>query len=135
MEHCNLSHSLTLEEVQKQFDAWRKTRAHRTPIPDQLWKAAVSLARSHSVSKVSKTLRVHYTELQKRVNPEVSVKTAPDPPAAPINFVEYPMPMDHKSECLVEMENHHGDKMRIFLSGERTLDLLSLGRSFWSRVP
>jgi hypothetical protein len=135
MEHCNLSHHPSLEEVQKQFDAWRQSRKHRTPIPKQLWKAAISLARHHSINTISRTLRLNHTELQKRVSLEAFANKAPDPPSPYINFVEYAMPLANKTECFVEMENHNGDKMRIFLSGERTLDLLSLGRSFWSRVP
>jgi len=49
-------------------------------------------------------------------------KTAPQP------FVEFPFPYTRESECLIDMENRHGDRMLIRLSGERTLDLLSLAR-------
>lgn len=127
----------TLEEVQRQFNSWRKNRKHRTPIPPRLWNAAVSLAGRYSTHKISITLRLNYTQLRKRISPAgPAEKTAASPPSIPFaNFVEYTVSTPHKPECLIEMENRHGDKMRIFVSVESSLDLLSLGTSFWSRKP
>jgi hypothetical protein len=122
----------TLEEVQRQFSSWRKTRKRRTRIPPRLWQAAVSLAGRYSMHKISTTLRVNYTQLRKQVSLAGTVPAAsPLPPL--VHFVEYAVPTPHRPECLIEMENRHGDKMRIFIGS--SLDLPGLSRSFWSRKP
>jgi hypothetical protein len=38
-------------------------------------------------------------------------------------------------ECIVEMEDDSGAKMKIHLRGRMDLDLYELGRSFWSTRP
>ena len=138
MEQHTPSPHLTLEEVQRQFNSWRKKRKHRTSIPPRLWNAAVSLAGRYSTHKISITLRLNHTQLRKRISlaGAAGKTTASAPPPIPFaNFVEYTVCPPHKPECLIEMENRHGDKMRIFVSVESSLDLLSLGKSFWSRKP
>lgn len=123
----------TMEEVQRQFDAWRETRKRRSPIPALLWEAAVGLAGQYSAHRIARTLRLNHTELRKRID---SVKTADNTVASSaVDFVECSIPMMGNSGCLIEMEGRHGDKMRIFLAGERAVDLVGLGRSFWSRDP
>jgi hypothetical protein len=123
----------TLEEVQRQFDAWRKARKRRTSIPALLWKAAVGLAGHYSTHRISKALRLNYAELQKRIDVARAADNAAGSPL--VDFVECSIPMTGGPGCLIEMEGRHGDKMRIFLAGQRALDLVSLGRSFWSREP
>jgi hypothetical protein len=123
----------TMEEVQRQFDAWRKTRKRRTSIPALLWEAAVGLAGRYSPHRISKTLRLNHTELRKRIDGARAADNAAASPA--VDFVEYSIPVMGNSGCLIEMEGRHGDKMRIFLAGERPVDLVGLGRSFWSRDP
>jgi len=127
----------TLEEVQRQFINWRKNRKHRTHIPPRLWNAAVSLAGRYSTHKISTTLHLNYTQLRERISlAGTAEKTAAaTPPMPSANFVEYSVCPPHQPECLIEMENRHGDKMRIFVSVESSLDLLNLGKSFWSRKP
>jgi len=55
-----------LAAVCKRFEQWRATRVGRSRIPASLWDLAVSLAKSHSVYRVSKTLRVSYHGLKRR---------------------------------------------------------------------
>lgn len=58
----------TLEEVSAQLEHWRQIkRNHREPIPKKLWQAAAELSRQHSISSVSKALRLSYTDLKKHV--------------------------------------------------------------------
>ena len=136
MEQHTPSTPPTLEEVQRQFINWRKNRKHRTLIPPRLWNAAISLAGRYSTHKISTTLRLNYTELRKRISlAGAAEKTAATPPMPSANFVEYSVCPPHQPECLIEMENRHGDKMRIFVCVESSLDLLSLGKSFWSHKP
>jgi uncharacterized protein YfaS (alpha-2-macroglobulin family) len=50
---------LTLEEVQLLFDQWRRERKRRTPIPQDLWNAAVSCAERYSLCTISSSLRLN----------------------------------------------------------------------------
>jgi len=44
---------MTLTDLKKEFTLWRKSRASRAvPIPEALWKKAVSLSTSHSNSQI-----------------------------------------------------------------------------------
>jgi hypothetical protein len=137
MEQYTPSPHPSLEEVQRQFDSWRKSGKHRTLIPPRVWNAAVSLAGRYSTHKISTTLRLNYTQLRKRISlAGAAEKTVASPPSMPFaDFVEYSVCPPHKPQCLIEMENRHGDKMRIFVSVESSPDLLRLGKSFWSRKP
>ena len=43
----------SIEEVERLFKAWRKTRKHFKPIPAELLEAAVSLSGKHSIHVIS----------------------------------------------------------------------------------
>ena len=123
---------LTLEQVCHQFEYWRQTRKKRCPIPEKLWQAAESLYPEHSLYNISKALRLNYTDLKKRFEH----RQTPFIPS-PINsaeFIELEInPAIHPPECLVEMEDTLGTKMRMHYKGSSGLDLLELGRIFLSR--
>jgi hypothetical protein len=36
------------------------------------------------------------------------------------------------SHCVIEMEKSNGAKLKMYFTGERSLDLLELGKTFWS---
>lgn len=122
-----------LEEVRGQFETWRATRKKRAPIPEPLWKAAVTLSRGHGVNKVAKALKLDYYALKKRVFPDsCTTKPAKDPRPT---FVELNLPNTAVStEWVVEMENLQGVKMKIHHKGQHGADLMaSLLREFWSQ--
>lgn len=132
MDQLEVSPCPTLEEVSRQLEVWRNANKPRSPIPSRLWDSAASLVTRHSVHEISRALRLNYAKLKNHIGTAAATpadKTALQP------FVELPFPYARESGCLVDMENRHGDRMRIRLSGERTLDLLSLGKAFWSREP
>ena len=47
--------------------AWRRTKAPRSRIPEVLWEMAVKLAAKHGVHRTSRTLKLDYYSLKKRV--------------------------------------------------------------------
>ncbi len=57
---CALAQRLTV---------WRATRQRGQRIPDELWKAAVDLARAHGLSPTSTALKLNYYDLQGRLDP------------------------------------------------------------------
>ncbi len=123
----------TLEEVRNQFETWRKSRQRRTPIPDLLWHAAVSLSRDYSVLQISKALRLNYTDLKKRVHTSRSVclpETNSRPAFVELDFSKSIFP----AECIVEMEDKSGARIKMYFKGEAGLDLLELGKAFWSKA-
>jgi hypothetical protein len=57
----------TLEEALKLFEAWRTHRKKTGRIPEELWAAAVQACWEHSIHKVSRTLRLSYSDLKARI--------------------------------------------------------------------
>jgi hypothetical protein len=121
---------ITLTEVQTRFTAWRKTKQHRSHIPEELWTAAMMLNQEHSLCKISKALNLSYTDLKERVT---KFRSAPEiRKASPsINFIPIDITPTHAAECIVEMEHRNGNKMRMHFKGKVDLDLQSFAESFW----
>jgi len=123
----------TIETIQKRFQTWRKKGHTGRRISTALWGAAVELCRDHSVSKVSRVLRLDYFGLRKRVHESKDVSLASD-----MGFVKLDLgvPLVSPSEWRVEMEAPNGAKMTLSLKGggaPRDLDPLELSRAFWSQ--
>ncbi len=120
----------TLEFVRNQFEAWRKKRSRRRPIPEALWQAAVALCNEHSIFKVSHALRMNYTGLKDRVlrarGMEPLVRERP-------GFVKLDLGVPiGSSECLMEMEAPNGATMRMSFKGSLSdLEVVELSRAFW----
>ena len=121
-----------MEGVRRQFERWRETRKARSRVPDSLWTLAVKVARTYGKSRTARVLGVDYYALKKRVEREA----APDlgvlekDPAA--TFIELaPSAPVGSCQCMLELENVGGAKMRICLTGGAALDLPALARSFW----
>ena len=121
----------TISEVKEQFKIWRKTRKSPRPIPEKLWAAAVSLTANHCLSQISKELVVDYTALKKRVpikNKDSAVKMNSS------GFIEVNLePPAAVSECIVEMQDIGGAKMRMHFRGKTDFDLLELAKAFWRK--
>ncbi len=122
----------TLEIIRSQFEAWRKRRLCRGPIPEPLWQAAVGVCEKHSIYEVSRTLRLNYNGLKNRVT-KAKDRSPAVGQGSDFRFVRVdlgaPMP---PSECLVEMEAPSGAIMRMSFKGSpRDFDLVELGRVFW----
>jgi hypothetical protein len=123
----------TISEVKEQFKIWRRTRKSPRLIPEKLWAAAVSLTANHSISQISKELVVDYTALKKRV-PIKKKDTAAK--ISPPGFIEVNLePPAAVSECIVEMQDIGGAKMRMHFRGKTDFDLLELAKAFWRKKP
>ena len=121
----------SLSEVKEQFKIWRRTRKSPRPIPEKLWAAAVSLTAKHSVSQISKELVVDYSALKKRV---LIKKKNTAAKMSPPGFIELNLePPASVSECIVEMEDILGAKMRMHIRGKTDFDFLQLAKAFWSK--
>ena len=118
-----------LERARKRLEDWRGTRTGRR-IPDPLWTSAVKLAGRYGIHRTSKALRLNYDHLKKRVE-AAGPSEAPEARPAP-SFVEVlPGPSTSRPECVVELEDPRGVKLRIHFKGTGAPDLASIGRLFW----
>lgn len=120
-----------LAAVCKRFEKWRATRVGRSRIPASLWDLAVSLAKSHSVYRVSKTLRVSYRGLKRRV---AAASARPSQEKCFSAFVELDLSRSFPpEECIIDLADRDGSKMTIRLKGSSSVDVTALSSAFFGR--
>ncbi len=115
-----------LSDVESQFARWRRSRRRGTRIPVALWDSAVGAARDCGVSKVSGALRLDYYKLKQRL------EAAPELEGGGGAFLEIPLPASPTSECVFELEDAQGARLRVALKGASPAELEPLARAFWS---
>ena len=121
-----------LEGVRRRFERWRQTRPVRSRIPDSLWRLAVKMARIHGIHQTSKTLRVNYYALKRRLEEQSPPSLAGPGNGVGAAFVELVPPASiGLGECVLQWEDAGGAKMRVHLKGVAAPDLIGLSRSFW----
>ena len=133
-----------LERAQRRFERWRQTRKIPSRIPERLWALAARIAGACGISRTAKTLRVNYRVLKQRVDHDVAARSRPEKSGAEQRwpsldgsgsvpaFLELAPPRPVGScQCVLELEDHSGAKMRISLESTETPDLAALSRSFW----
>jgi len=148
-----------LEKVRRRFDDWRRGHRARSRLPELLWAAAVELGREYGINRTARALRLDYYSLKKRVEAcsrktrgetihlgtsrrKVARRgrkaTAPGHPEGPAlaTFLEVgPFPPAILGECIVELEETGGAKLRVHLKGVEAIEraapeLAILARSF-----
>ena len=124
-----------LEAVRRRFEQWRGTRESRSCIPDPLWSAAVKLCATYGIYRTAKALRLNPESLKKHAASASSNGTTDR--EVPATFVELsPSGLSCASECLIELEDRRGVKMRIHLPGRQSPELVTaLSRVFFGVVP
>jgi len=119
-----------LESARRRFERWRRSREGHSRIPEGLWTLAVKAAGRYGLSRTAQVLRLDYNALKKRAN-------SADPPDSfgretGTAFVELvPPERGGLPECIVELEDPGGAKMRVHMKGVEAPDLTALSRSFW----
>lgn len=120
-----------LERTCRRFDRWRQTRRGGSRIPETLWALAVKAAGKYGLNPTARALHLDYYALKKRI--EQANSATPSEEGAVTTFVELASPMSSGSrECVLELEDPSGAKMRVHLKGIEAPDLAALSRSFWS---
>jgi len=116
--------TVRLEETKARFEEWRRNRKGKTPIPDELWAAAVEVARREGVNRASTELRVEWNHLKRRMAAASEASPKPAPPA----FVELIAPRSQPHpECTIELEGLRG-RLRIQLRNASASYLARLSR-------
>ena len=122
-----------LEGVRRRFERWRRTRKAHARIPDSLWASAAIMADAYGISRTANVLGVNYQVLKKHFGHKTAGvgRTEAEGEA---RFVELaPFAPSSPCECLLELEDAGGAKMRVRLQGVGMPDFVALGRSFWDR--
>ena len=120
-----------LEALRRRFKQWRRTRKIGSRIPEPLWSAAVKVAETHGIHPTAKALGVDYYSLKERLEKK-SVSRSRASSAKGAAFVELATPAQMAvQECILELEDVEGAKMRIHLKGIEAPDLTTLSRSLW----
>ena len=122
-----IARSLTIEEVRGRFEHWRRNRQGKDAIPNELWSAAIALARKNGVNRTAAELRLDGGKLKRRMAAPESRPRKAAPPA----FVEFVASgADGAPEYTIELEGGHG-KLRMHSKGATARDLAELGRALW----
>jgi hypothetical protein len=115
-----------LGRVQRKMERWRRRHRPRAPLPEELWREAAALACAHGINRIARTLRLDYYSLKKRAAAAAgSGQRVPE-------FVEVlsgAMPAG-RPECLIEVEDPSGAKLRVHLQGGNLPDVAALTRVF-----
>ncbi len=124
-----------LENVKERFIAWREAKIGRARIPYELWDAAVALFHDWemSINMIARSLRLNYTALKAKIleKPPVAVEPTED---VSTTFIEV-QPQEICSDCVIDMENQSGTKMRICFRGRADPAVVNLGKFFLEAQP
>ena len=118
--------TLNLDEVRTRFDNWRQNRQGKQPIPDELWSAAIEVARRDGVNPTAAALHLDGGKLKRRMVAAGSVSGKATPPT----FVELMPPAVDLRECTIELEGRN-TKLRIHWKGATAADVAALSRALW----
>lgn len=128
-----LAEEQSLEALEQRLRHWRESRQRGERIPRALWEAAADLARVHGVHRTARQLHLSHADLKKRLEPSRGPTQAG--PGEP-RFVELlgapRATAAGPRECVIELENARGAKMRIELNAGGLSSLSGLCSAFWS---
>jgi len=124
-----------VETVRQRIEHWRATREKRSPMPEKLWEAAVSVARVHGVWATTRVLRINYESLKSRVSGGATDGRAGAARSA--GFVELAAGQlggpGERAGTVVELAAADGARLTVRLPSGEGLDVVALADAFWRR--
>lgn len=109
MDHTVTDNPPEIETVQKRFEAWRSGRTNRRePIPQHLWQAAGELCRKYPISRVSRQLRLSYSDLKQQI---------PEGHPSPVQFMQFDIDT-LAGQWQIECSRPDGSRLRIAGNGQ-----------------
>jgi hypothetical protein len=123
---------ISSDEARERFAEWRRTRAKKARIPDELWAAAVEVAGRDGVNRTAQALHLDGGKLMRRLiaaggEPEPKPK---DPPTAFIELVS--SQPEVRLECVVEAERPGAGTVRVQLKAVTMREVAELSRALLS---
>jgi len=117
-----------IDEVRARFEDWRETRKGKARIPDELWSAAIAVARRDGINQTAAALRLDGGKLKRLM---LAVRRSPRKTMPPATFVELVNPhIGGLPECTIELEGQNR-KLRIHWKGATAADVSGLSRVLW----
>ena len=142
MKRASEATTAQLEALRGRVAHWRAHRdGGRSMVPEDLWNAAVEVARVAGVHATSKALRFNYYSLKDRLVRADSAALTRRKPDRNATFVEVQMPslpsLAPRQEAVndktvVELVGTGGARMRIDVTGASRVDVVGLAQAFWS---
>jgi hypothetical protein len=117
------------EPVLRSLTAWRKKRKSGARIPEHIWEQAVELTEVHGVSKTAKRLHLDFSRLRKRVEERGAFERSRESEGGFVEVV--PGGLLTGPECLIEIEDPRGTRLRVSLSGRGTVEAASVIAAAW----
>jgi hypothetical protein len=116
-----------VEATRERFEKWRSERpSNASPIPADLWAAAARCARQFGYYRTAQVLGLDSGKLKRQAK-----ALGKRPRKSVPGFVELVAPgRGALAECVLELENRAGAKLRIELRGSAIPDLIDLARRF-----
>jgi hypothetical protein len=96
-------------------------------IPQSLWRLAVRLVSKHGLSRTAGALRIDYYSLKKQTE-----AAAQDKPSSGPAFVELPAPGVVGKQCLFELTNRAGGRIRLQLWGYDANEIETVAGTLWT---
>jgi hypothetical protein len=120
-----------LDHVRDRLERWRRTPGRGRGIPEEIWTAAVGLARQHGVSYIARSLGLSFDRLKSRLGAETtdieSVASSP-------GFVELGLNGSVATAgCEIELAAADGARMTVRMAGLVPSALATLADALWSR--
>ena len=145
MKRAGEATTAQLEALCDRVEHWRAHRdGGRSMVPEELWNAAVEVARVEGVHATSKALRFNYYSLKDRLDRADSAALTRRKPHREATFVEVQMPARPSlpslaprqevvsDKTVVELVGTGGARMRIDVTGTSRVDVVGLAQAFWS---
>ena len=114
----------TVEELGARLEEWRRNRQGRAAIPDELWSAAIEVARTDGLGRTATALRLDYGKLNRLMMAGGGVEKRTTTPS----FMELIAPeVAAVGQCAIELQGRRA-RIRIELRAN-VADLATLSRT------
>jgi hypothetical protein len=122
-----------LSALCERVERWREHReGPRARIPEELWEAAVGVARVEGVGATSRALRFDYYRLKGRMTLAEGDERCDRSEAGAFIELGPGQLAGAGGKAVVELVGRHGGRMRIDVSGTSSVDIVGLAQAFWS---
>ena len=129
----------TMDEIGKQIEHWRKTRANRGRMPEHLWQGAIGLAQTQGIYAVSQGLHISYDRLKAHVDASGAgrnLKSMRGRQAAQFVELVSAMPVSPSAGATVmELVGVSGNRLIVRVPGSASADVVAIIRALYDRVP
>jgi len=119
-----------MKELKGRIEEWRRTRAKRTVMPEDLWQATGEAGKKYGKWRVAHALHVNYESLMSRVTSAGGCVERTG-----VQFVELcaaaPSASSNKASAELEMTDGGGRTLRLKLDGVGAGEVVGLAEKLW----